>query len=336
MQMRKITLIGECMIELNGIPFGAMTQSYGGDVLNSAVYLARAGGDTIDVHFVTVMGTDPLSEGMISRWRQEGINTSLVLRDNAHQPGLYLIQLDEKGERTFLYWRNNSAARYLLQHSDYPILRQKLQNMDVLCLSGISLAILPEHDRQLLLIDLKQLSSEGKVIFFDSNYRPALWENETQARECYQQMYAITDIALVTDDDEASLWGDTSIEESFNRLQRMGVKQAIIKAGERGCFYRDLSGCNATQHIKTQPVTSVVDTTSAGDAFNAGFIAGLLNGKSVHDSALMGHQLAGVVIQHKGAIVPQTVTQGVTARFFNSNEIGENENARDDDTSASD
>ncbi|MDC9604757.1 sugar kinase [Xenorhabdus griffiniae] len=336
MQMRKIALIGECMVELNGIPFGAMTQSYGGDVLNSAVYLARAGGDILDVHFVTAMGTDPLSEGMISRWQQEGINTSLVLSDNTHQPGLYLIQLDEKGERTFLYWRNNSAARYLWRHPDYPFLRQQLQNMDVLYLSGISLAILPEHDRQLLLIDLNQLAAEGKLIFFDSNYRPALWENEKQARECYQQMYAITDIALVTDDDEARLWGDSSIEESFNRLKRMGVKQAIIKAGERGCFYRDSSGCDATQHIETQPVTPVVDTTSAGDAFNAGFIAGLLNGKSIYDSALMGHQLARVVIQHKGAIIPQTATQPVTARFFNSNEIGENDNARDNGASASD
>ncbi|MDC9597508.1 sugar kinase [Xenorhabdus anantnagensis] len=336
MQVQKIALIGECMIELNGIPFGAMTQNYGGDVLNSAVYLARAGGDMFDVHFVTVMGTDSLSEGMISRWQQEGINTSLVLRDNARQPGLYLIQLDEKGERTFLYWRNNSAARYLLQHADYPLLRQRLQNMDVLYLSGISLAILPENDRQRLLIDLKQLSSDGKVIFFDSNYRPALWENETQARACYQQMYAITDIALVTDDDETSLWGDTSTEESFHRLKRMGVKQAIIKAGERGCFYRDLSGCKATQPIKTQPVTPVIDTTSAGDAFNAGFIAGRLNGKSIHDAALMGHQLAGRVIQHKGAIIPQAATQGVIARFLKSNEIGENENARDDDTFASD
>ncbi|MEQ1976677.1 MULTISPECIES: sugar kinase [unclassified Xenorhabdus] len=336
MQMWKIALIGEGMIELNGTPCGAMTQNYGGDVLNSAVYLARAGGDTLDVHFVTAMGTDPLSEGMISRWQQEGINTSLVLRDNAHQPGRYLIQLDEKGERTFLYRRDNSAARYLLRHPDYPLLRQQLRNMDVLYLSGISLAILPENDRQLLLIDLKQLASEGKLIFFDSNYRPALWENETQARECYQQMYAITDIALVTDDDEARLWGDTSIEESVNRLKRIGVKHAIIKAGERGCFYRDLSGCNATQHIKTQPVTSVVDTTSAGDAFNAGFIVGRLNGKSIHDSALMGHQLAGVVIQHKGAIVPPAATQEVIARFFNLNEIGENDNARDNGTSASD
>ncbi|PHM45066.1 ribokinase [Xenorhabdus mauleonii] len=320
MRAAKIALIGECMIELNGEPFGSMTQSYGGDVLNSAVYLARAGKGSLDVYFVTAMGVDPLSCGMITRWQQEGINTSLVLIDSAHQPGLYLIQLDEQGERTFLYWRNNSAARYLLRHADYPKICQQLEGMDALYLSGITLAILPEEDRQLLLNDLKKLSSQGKTIFFDSNYRPALWESVAQARECYQKMYAITDIALVTDDDELQLWGEAStgvnlMSESFNRLQKMGVKQAIIKAGAKGCFYRDLREQAEMQHIAAEPVATVVDTTAAGDAFNAGFISGLLNGQSIHDSALLGHELAGVVIQHKGAIVSNIATWQITGCF---------------------
>ncbi|MBD2823525.1 sugar kinase [Xenorhabdus szentirmaii] len=315
MEAVKIALLGECMIELNGEPFGSMTQSYGGDVLNSAVYLARAGQGSLDVHFVTAMGLDPLSRGMITRWQQEGINTSLVFTDSEHQPGLYLIQLDEQGERTFLYWRNNSAARYLFRHADYPKIYPQLEKMDALYLSGISLAILPEEDCQLLLDNLKTLSSQGKIIFFDSNYRPALWESEAQARESYQKMYAITDIALVTDDDEMQLWGETSIEGIFNRLQKMGVKQAIIKAGAQGCFYRDLHTQAEIQHIAAQPVSPVIDTTAAGDAFNAGFIAGLLNGKSIKYSALMGHQLAGVVIRHKGAIVPEVETRRVTACF---------------------
>ncbi|MDX7986899.1 sugar kinase [Xenorhabdus sp. 12] len=320
MRAVKIALIGECMIELNGEPFGAMTQSYGGDVLNSAVYLARAGKGSLDVHFVTAMGVDPLSYGMITRWRQEGIDTSLVLTDSAHQPGLYLIQLDEQGERTFLYWRNNSAARYLLRHVDYPKIYQQLEKMGALYLSGISLAILPEEDRQRLLNDLQKLSSQGKTIFFDSNYRPALWESAAQARESYQQLYAITDIALVTDDDEIQLWGDVStganlVSEIFNRLQKMGVKQAIIKAGAQGCFYRDLREQTEIQHIAAPPIATVIDTTAAGDAFNAGFIAGLLNGESIENAALMGHQLAGVVIQHKGAIVSKIATQQVTGCF---------------------
>jgi 2-dehydro-3-deoxygluconokinase len=112
--MKRIAIIGECMIELNGAPFGAMEQTYGGDSLNTAVYLARVAGQSVAVDYVTALGMDPISEGMLSRWRAEGVGTDYVLRDPARQPGLYLIQLDAQGERTFLYWRNQSAARYLL------------------------------------------------------------------------------------------------------------------------------------------------------------------------------------------------------------------------------
>ena len=117
--MKRIALLGECMIELNGAPFGAMHQTYGGDSLNTAVYLARTAGKETSVEYVSALGCDPISDGMLARWQQEGVGTELVLRDNSRQPGLYLIQLDKKGERTFLYWRNQSAARYMLQHPGF-------------------------------------------------------------------------------------------------------------------------------------------------------------------------------------------------------------------------
>ncbi|WP_413484030.1 sugar kinase [Morganella psychrotolerans] len=316
MTVKRIGLIGECMIELNGVPFGEMVQRYGGDALNSALYLARAAGDKVEVNFVSAMGTDPLSKGMINRWQAEGINTELVLIDSNHQPGLYLIQLDEQGERTFLYWRNDSAARYLVRHPQYPALLAQLAQMDAVYLSGISLAILPPEDRLRLLDDLKTLSQQGKTILFDSNYRPALWADENETRACYQAMYALTDMALVTDDDEARLWGDRSRNATFERLAAAGVKQAIIKAGAQGCDYRDLRTDTPVVNIATTPVEQVVDTTSAGDAFNAGFLAGWLTGADIETAARMGHRLAGVVIQHKGAIIPQAATRPVTDTLF--------------------
>ena len=316
MTIKRIGMIGECMIELNGVPFGDMVQRYGGDVLNSAVYLARAAGNTIEVNFISAMGTDPLSKGMISRWQKEGVSTEHVLIDPVHQPGLYLIQLDAQGERTFLYWRNDSAARYLIRHPQYPALLAQLAQMDALYISGISLAILPASDRLRLLEDLKVLSLQGKTILFDSNYRPALWANEDETRACYQAMYALTDIALVTDDDEAHLWGDSSRNVTFERLAEAGVKQAIIKAGAQGCDYRDLRTDTPAINIAAVPVEQIVDTTSAGDAFNAGFLAGWLTGENIKTAAQMGHQLAAVVIQHKGAIIPSAITRPVTDTFF--------------------
>lgn len=318
MTVKRIGLIGECMIELNGVPFGEMVQRYGGDALNSAVYLARAAGDAVEVNFISAMGTDPLSKGMISRWQAEGVSTAHVLIDPHHQPGLYLIQLDEQGERTFLYWRNDSAARYLVRHPDYPALLAQMGEMDAIYLSGISLAILPPQDRLRLLDDLKTLSQQGKTILFDSNYRPALWVDENETRDCYQAMYALTDMALVTDDDEARLWGDSDRNATFTRLAKAGVKQAIIKAGAQGCDYRDLRTDAPAINIATIPAEQVVDTTSAGDAFNAGFLAGWLTGADIERAARMGHRLAGVVIQHKGAIIPQAATRPVTDTLLNN------------------
>ena len=301
--MKRVALIGECMIELNGAPFGDMHQTYGGDSLNTAVYLARTAGKSAKVHYVSALGYDAISDGMIARWQEEGVNTGLVLRDGSRQPGLYLIQLDDKGERTFLYWRNQSAARYMLQHDDFERVATELGKMDMIYLSGISLAILPQQDRQKLVELLGHLAESGVDILFDTNYRPALWESAEQAQECYQQVFSYTALALVTNDDEANLWGDKNEEATLQRLKAAGVRQAVVKMGAKGNYYEDFTTQTRT-FVATTAVKQVIDTTSAGDSFNAGFMAGLIDGKSPVKCSEQGHCLAGTVIQHKGAIIP--------------------------------
>ena len=315
--MKRIALLGECMIELNGKPFGDMQQAFGGDTLNTAIYLARASQRTdIQVHYLTAMGQDPLSQQIIARWQQAGIDTSAVLIDEQRHPGLYLIQLDEQGERTFLYWRNDSAARYLMQHPQLPRLRQAISGVDAIYLSGISLAILPTADRQALLQWLGELHRAGVEIIFDSNYRPALWQSPADARACYQQLLAITALALVTDDDEQALWGDKDVAQTLQRLKAAGVQQAVVKQGAAGCCHQALHRGLPAITIPTQAGRKVVETTSAGDSFNAGFLAGYLQGLEVEECARMGHRLAGIVIQHKGAIIPESATHSLTNSFI--------------------
>ncbi len=311
-----IALIGECMIELNGEPFGQMQQQYGGDVLNTAIYLARIIGGQAQVSFVSAMGSDALSRGMIERWQQEAINTDLVLIDEHHQPGLYLIQLDSSGERTFLYWRNDAAARYLLQHPEFPQVSVNLAQQQIIYLSGISLAILPPADREQLITKLAEYQRHGAKILFDSNYRPKLWASISETRTCYQQLYAITDLALVTLEDEITVWGDENLLQARDRLQASKVKQAIIKVGAEGCYAQDLTDSTASLiHYPAPHITNVVDTTSAGDAFNAGFIAGLVTQRPLHTAIQMGQQLAGRVIQFKGAIIQRTDMQEIIDQF---------------------
>ncbi|OEF85834.1 sugar kinase [Vibrio splendidus] len=324
--MKHIAIIGECMIELNGKPFGSMHQTFGGDTLNAAVYLSRGceanlNQDDIKVSYVTALGADPISKGMLERWQHEGVSTDLVLQDSQRTPGLYLIQLDEAGERTFLYWRNQSAARYLLQHPDFSQIKQALRNVDMVFLSGITLAILPEQDRIQLLNILVELKTQGVEIAFDSNFRSALWpqdENQT-VKNSYQAMYTLTDLALVTFDDEQLIWGDTSPEQTIERLTSLGVKRCIVKLGADGCLTQDATSqsnrgqdsgaASAPRAVPTHPVENVVDTTSAGDSFNGGFLSAYLAGEDLVKSCQRGNTMAGVVIQHRGAIIAKELTQ---------------------------
>ncbi|MCY9825795.1 sugar kinase [Vibrio chagasii] len=313
--MSHIAIIGECMIELNGAPFGTMQQSYGGDTLNAAIYLTRSATSyahqtdipAVRTSYVSALGSDAISQEMLNRWQDEGLSTEFVLIDEQRSPGLYLIQLDDVGERTFLYWRNDSAARYMVQHPNFDKIANELRDVDMVFLSGISLAILPHSDQLKLLTIIEGLRERAVTIAFDSNYRPKLWESESATKECYQLGYQVTDIALVTFDDEQQLWGDQTPQDTIDRLHRLGVKTIIVKLGAEGCLVSETPE-KAPSLIETTPVETVIDSTSAGDSFNGGFLSCYLSGGSVEQACRQGNALARLVIQHHGAIIPKTIT----------------------------
>ncbi|MCP1660583.1 2-dehydro-3-deoxygluconokinase [Neisseria perflava] len=269
--------------------------------MNTATYLARtAQPERIEVRYVSAMGTDKLSSRMIERWREDGINTDWVLLAENRQPGLYLVQLDAEGERTFLYWRDQSAARYLLRHPDYPQVLAGLQDMDMVYLSGISLAILPEEDRFLLLQQLADLAAKGVEIAFDSNYRASLWESLAHTRDIYTRLMPLVSLALVTFEDDQAVWQDADENATITRLRQNGVKNIVVKSGKRGAVFSNDKGVYC--HVPTTPVAHVVDTSAAGDSFNAGFLNGYLQGKDWETCCRQGNQLAGVVIRHRAPL----------------------------------
>lgn len=306
MSAKSIAVIGECMVELSGQPFSAMQQNYGGDSINTAIYLKKLASDSIKVNYVTAMGDDPLSHALIEKWQQQQLNTDSVLIDPSKQPGLYMIQNDSAGERTFQYWRNDSAAKYLLRHPEFSNVLSMLKTIDAIYLSGISLAILPEQDCNTLLTHLEELAAKGVKIVYDSNYRPALWSNKTHCQITNAKAYALADLALVTLDDENELWGDTSLKSCTQRLHQQGAKELVIKTGADGCQYSKINADKTitVEQFSTKKITNVVDTTAAGDSFNAGFLALWLTGNPISQCAIAGNLLAGQVIQQRGAIVP--------------------------------
>ncbi|MGL1956863.1 MAG: sugar kinase [Colwellia sp.] len=305
MTNKKIAIIGECMIELSGQPFSQMLQNYGGDSMNTAIYLKTLNGNAIDVHYVSSMGTDQLSKAVIEKWQQHNINTDFVLPNPDKHAGLYMIQNDIHGERTFQYWRNDSAAKYMVQHEEFANVIAKLSGFDAIYLSGISLAILSEDDCQTLLCHLEDLKAHGVKIIYDSNYRPTLWSNPEHCVQANNKAYSLADLALVTFDDEAELWHDRTIEDTRQRLHSVGVNALVIKDGANGCQYSEemANGEINVSFYATSPVEKVIDTTAAGDSFNAGFLSQWLVDKPIEQCSNHGNGLARQVIQQKGAIV---------------------------------
>lgn len=297
----KIGVIGECMIELSqqqGMPH----LGFGGDTLNTALYLARLlPRAEFEVAYVTALGCDPYSAQMLQAWQQEGIHTELVQQLENKLPGLYSIFTDAHGERSFYYWRNDSAAKYWLQTAQSAVILERLLQFDVLYLSGVSLAILDEAGLEKLFHFLPHFKARGGRVAFDNNYRPALWSSMEEAQAAYRQILAFTDVAFLTLDDEEKLWGTADVEACLARTQEFGVAEIVLKCGAQPCVVASQRG---RFEIPAQKITHIVDTTAAGDSFSAGYLAARVQGADEIEAAQAGHRLAGEVIQHRGAIIP--------------------------------
>jgi 2-dehydro-3-deoxygluconokinase len=300
--MIRVASIGECMIELRHRSATMLDLAYGGDTLNTAVYLARLmrNGD-VRVDYVTALGDDAYSDGMLAMWRDEGIATDLVARLPGRLPGLYTIRTDERGERTFTYWRSASAARDMLRGPRAEQVAAALQGYDLLYLSGITLSILDPQQRAAVVAIADRVREHGGRVAFDSNYRPVGWPNPDAARAAFEEMLERVDIALPTLDDEQALFGVKDAPECADRLHRRGVAEVAIKLGQTGCF---LSSPKFTGEIPAEPVDEVVDSTAAGDSFNAGYLAARLLGADPPRVARLGNRLAARVITYPGAIIP--------------------------------
>ncbi|WP_434707280.1 sugar kinase [Pseudomonas sp. R1-1] len=298
----RIALIGECMIELQQRADGSLQQSFGGDTLNTAVYLSRAMGDQAQVDYVTALGDDSFSDAMCRIWDGEGIGLDLVQRLPGRLPGLYCIQTDANGERRFLYWRNEAAVRECFTTPAAEPVLAALPDYDVLYFSGITLAVLGAKGRDRLIETLIKARQNDARIVFDNNYRPRLWASVEEARAAYRSILPYVDLALLTVEDEQALFGFPDCDEVFAAYAQIGTPEVVLKRGAEACLIR----CEgAAFEVPARKVETVVDTTAAGDSFSAAYLASRLSGDSPVEAAQAGHLLASRVIQVPGALIPK-------------------------------
>ena len=295
----RVACLGECMIELRTRPDGLLVRGFGGDTLNTAVYLARLG---VPTDYVTALGEDGFSAEMLEAWRAEGVGTEFVPRLAGRSPGLYMIETDPSGERRFHYWRDQAPVRDLLDLPQWPDLAARLMAaVDVLYLSGITLSLYRGGALPRLLDVLRDFSARGGAVVFDTNFRPRGWPDPAEAGRVFAEAISLSALTLAGVEDLAPIWGEAEPEALAARLEKL-TPEAVLKFAHPGCL--TLAEGRRTE-VPALKVGKVVDTTAAGDSFAAACLAARLRGEPPEAAARAGHRLAAEVVRHPGAIIPR-------------------------------
>lgn len=295
MKRPKLLCIGEAMVEMAPVGDALYQRGFAGDTFNTAWHMAQLLGDRAEVGFVTCVGQDRLSDDFLADMAADGLLVEAVSRAPDRNMGLYLIALNGV-ERSFHYWRSQSAARLLAENPAR--LARDLAHADLIHLSGITVAILPASDRVFLREALYEAKARGARISFDPNIRPALWSGKEEMRAVLPDFFRIADIILPSFDDETSVWGDATPDMTLTRLRPFGPSEILVKDGA-GAVYLSIEG--ARHKLDTPPASDIRDTTGAGDAFNAGYLSARMLGHAPRLAVGTAQSVAALVLRFAGA-----------------------------------
>jgi 2-dehydro-3-deoxygluconokinase len=293
----RVVCIGECMVEFFRQDDGLWRQGFAGDSLNVAWALrALLPADAI-VDYLTRVGTDTLSEAMLDMLRTAGIGTGTITRDPKRTVGLYTIQTDSAGERSFAYWRSDSAARGLAEDAGH--LAAVLAGSDLVYLSGITLAILPAPDRDRLMTALGARGSRPFLVAFDPNIRPRLWPDIQTATDVVTRMAGMADILLPTHEDEHLAFADADAGATLARYRSLGVPEVVVKDGKQPTIFE----CGNEGGSRPVAPALAIDTTGAGDSFNGAYLAARLGEATMTEAIAQAQQVSAAVVGQRGALL---------------------------------
>ena len=301
--MFDIVTIGEGLIDLTqsgrneqGIP--RFDANPGGAPANLAVAAARLGARTA---YIGRVGRDSFGDYLKRCLAENGVDVRGMSVDEKARTTLAVVALDERGERTFSFYRDPSAD-VNLSMAHVPL--ELLDSTTVLHFGSVSLTAEPA--RTATLEAARTAKASGAWVSYDPNYRSSLWPDEGTAIRNMLEPLPLVDILKVSDEELPLLTGIADPAEGSARLVEQGVRLVLVTLGANGAFYR-FDG--HTGHVPGVPCV-VGDTNGSGDTFFGAALSQLVKLNSLDELTIpelerilaFANKAASITTSRHGAI----------------------------------
>ncbi|MED3645302.1 aminoimidazole riboside kinase [Halalkalibacterium halodurans] len=298
---RGVICLGEALIDF--IPMDSTNEIYqkspGGAPANVAVGLAKLGAKST---FVGKVGDDLLGRFLKETLSKANVNTEHMLFSKEVRTGATFVTLAVNGERSFDFYINPSADRFLEKGEVAPTI---FEEHGVLHFGSISLISEPARTATRHAVSLAK--KNGLMISYDPNLRLNLWEDEEQARLLITSMLGEADVLKISEEELAFITGEQTIEAGLDQLAAYNIPLVFVTLGEKG----SIVSYNGIQRKVPAMAVQTVDTTGAGDAFVSAILFKLqeqrkqvaeLSIKEVEQMARFASVSGGLAAATKGAM----------------------------------
>ena len=276
-----------------GVPLSkvqAFIPSAGGAVANLLVASSRLG---LRTSFLGCVGDDEFGSFILRDFEQEGVDTSCVKRVKGKATGIAFYSVDEKGERQYVFYRlpGYSDPETMLRPRD--IKEQYIAQSKMLHFSESLLRI--SETRDAMFKALKIAKDNGVSVSYDPNMREELWGDRKEFLEMHRKALDLADVFLATLKETSLIVGRRTAEATPEEVLDLGPDIVVIREKS---FYRVAT---RSQSFGT-PVFKVIalDTSGAGDAFDGGFLTGLIRGWPLERAVLLGSAVAALKVMKVG------------------------------------
>ena len=316
--MFDVTALGEILIDFTPVRVFDKTffeKNPGGAPANLAVGVARLGGKSA---FIGKAGSDNFGYFLKSVLKTNNVDTSGFVFDRISNTTLAFVELDEKGERSFTFYRNPGADTCLKPREiNYRLIKES----KIFHFGSLSMTVNPSLKSTFCALRFAKKSK--CIISFDPNLRPVLWKDLSVAKKRINKALNYVDILKLSDEELFFITGKNSIKDGVNDIKRnFGVKLILVTLGGNGAFYSFDEINGKVDAFKT----TVVDTTGAGDSFFAAFLFYLIkkdifyspSKKEIEKAVIFANASAAITVSRRGAI-PALPDLEEVKKFLNVN-----------------